>query len=77
MKKILMMILLSPSAFAGSEQEALQKAAEAWAKHTGTDKRIERLIRDRIPKEYEPTLGYVGSMVSIVHEKKVVIKWEW
>lgn len=78
MKKIIILFLISSSsALAGNEQEAVTKAAEAWAKYTGIDQRLERIVRDRIPKEYEPTLGYIGSVTAAMIDRKVVFKWEW
>ena len=77
MRKLIILLLLSPNCFAGSEQEAIEKATEAWAKYSGADKRIETMVRDKIPKEYEPVIGYFGSIVGAIQQKKVIIKWEW
>lgn len=67
--------LICSAAFAGQEEKAFRKAAEAAIKQFKIDKMAKRLEKRYIHEDVRVVGGYAISITRIITEQKVTYKW--
>lgn len=82
MKYLCVLFLLPTTVFAydsnyAAEVDAKQAILEATYKQSGAEKNITAYMERQIPDKYKPLISKVGSMASVIVNKKVEVKWSF
>lgn len=72
---LVLLLSISSSAFAGQDEKAIRKAAEAAAKHFELDKMAKKLEKKYINDDVRYYGGYAWIVADVVIQQRITYKW--
>lgn len=76
-KYIIAFLLLTSSAEANAQQEAIDHIITATYKQTGVEDMVNDLINAKVPREYRENFERVSPIISAIVTNRLDLKWNF